>query len=204
MKSGAALLQFPESAVSREPTCARHGEHTLASRPDLIAELERPWRRAYWPLGSGSACGNASKRSSARFNPALAEYELSPAKPLGEVPRMFGLPKTKYALLIAALFLLSIDASAAEDLNSANWFMTSCREAVAGSEENLFYQGYCVGYVTATVETLQSTVMCAPREATERKAVGIVVKYIDDRPARQHENFRSLLREALIAAWPCK
>ena len=35
MKSGAVLLRFPESAVSREPTCARHGEHTLADRPDL-------------------------------------------------------------------------------------------------------------------------------------------------------------------------
>ena len=35
MKSGAVLLRFPESAVSREPTCDRYGEHTLADWPDL-------------------------------------------------------------------------------------------------------------------------------------------------------------------------
>jgi hypothetical protein len=31
-----------------------------------------------------------------------------------------------------------------------------------------------------------------------------VVKYIDDRPARMHENFKVLAIEALRAAWPCE
>ena len=117
---------------------------------------------------------------------------------------MLGVPKSMHPALIALLFLLSTDASAEEDMNSATWLMAGCRAAVAGSKEDLFYQGYCVGYVTATVETLQGTVMCAPKGATEGEAVAIVAKYIDHRPGRQHENFRSLLREALIAAWPCK
>jgi hypothetical protein len=31
----------------------------------------------------------------------------------------------------------------------------------------------------------------------------IVVRYIDDRPARQQEDFRELALEALKNAWPC-
>jgi hypothetical protein len=47
-------------------------------------------------------------------------------------------------LLVAMLLLLPIDASAEEDPNSAKWLMPGCRAAVAGSNEELFYQGYCV------------------------------------------------------------
>ena len=36
------------------------------------------------------------------------------------------------------------------------------------------------------------------------QSVAVVVKYIQERPERMHEDFGKLALEALIAAWPCK
>jgi hypothetical protein len=34
--------------------------------------------------------------------------------------------------------------------------------------------------------------------------VAVVIKYIEARPERMHEQFGDLVFEALTAAWPCK
>ena len=39
---------------------------------------------------------------------------------------------------------------------------------------------------------------------TTNQAIAVVVKYIEARPERMHEDFRALALEALTAAWPCK
>ena len=57
--------------------------------------------------------------------------------------------------------------------------------------------------IVSTLRDVSSDV-CAPDSVTNFQIVRVVVKYIDDRPARQHENFRELAREALRAAWPCR
>jgi hypothetical protein len=44
---------------------------------------------------------------------------------------------------------------------------------------------------------------CAPKSATNMQGVQIVVKYIDARLTRLHENFNKLAAEALRQAWPC-
>jgi hypothetical protein len=36
------------------------------------------------------------------------------------------------------------------------------------------------------------------------QAVGVVVRYIDQRPERMHEKFMTLALEALQQAWPCR
>jgi len=82
--------------------------------------------------------------------------------------------------------------------------MPACRLLVANvftNYDQLFLMGRCVG----TVETIAAHVddVCSPRGVTSGQAVTAVVKYIDDRPARMHENFRRLALEALQAAWPC-
>jgi Rap1a immunity proteins len=45
---------------------------------------------------------------------------------------------------------------------------------------------------------------CVPPTATIGQMVRVVVKYIDQRPERLHEQFTVLAYEALKAAWPCK
>jgi hypothetical protein len=44
---------------------------------------------------------------------------------------------------------------------------------------------------------------CIPPAITIGAVARMVVKYIDDRPTRMHEDFRELALEALKTAWPC-
>ena len=45
--------------------------------------------------------------------------------------------------------------------------------------------------------------ICSPRHWTIEQLVGVVVQYVDSRPARLHEDFTKLAIEALQATWPC-
>jgi hypothetical protein len=47
-------------------------------------------------------------------------------------------------------------------------------------------------------------VQCRPREIALGQLVRVVLKYIDIRPERMHEDFRVLAIEAMKTAWPCK
>ena len=103
-------------------------------------------------------------------------------------------------IALVAATLLSCGASFAEDLDLANYLMPACRSLVAAVnyDQAAFLMGRCVG----TVETIAAHVdVCSPPGVTSGS---VVVKYIDDRPERMHENFRRLALEALQSAWPCK
>jgi hypothetical protein len=45
---------------------------------------------------------------------------------------------------------------------------------------------------------------CPPPTSDARQLARVVVKYIEDRPERMHEDFRTLVLEAFHNAWPCK
>lgn len=77
---------------------------------------------------------------------------------------------------------------------SANWIMPGCRALVAGRDEVAFRQGVCL----VTVVTLTEYVGCAPPQATGGQVVRVVATYIDGLPARLHEDFVVLAREALL------
>lgn len=104
------------------------------------------------------------------------------------------------AVLSMGLFLTCGEAFAEVPL-SADSKIIGCRNYVASSNEDLFSQGYCAGAVQALVEFAAGA--CAPKSATNMQGVQIVVKYIDARPTRLHENFNKLAAEALRQAWPC-
>jgi Ssp1 endopeptidase immunity protein Rap1a len=109
-------------------------------------------------------------------------------------------------IALAAAMLLNCGACFAEDLESANYIMPGCRSFTAetppsSAADDAFKRGQCLGIVD-TIAALTADV-CHPPGVTSGRAVSVVVKYIDDRPARMHENFRLLAREALRAAWPC-
>lgn len=86
------------------------------------------------------------------------------------------------------------------DGNSANYLMVGCRAFVARSTNDPFRQGLCMGRVAATM----ALVSCAPEQVTYGQAVRVVIQYIDERPARLHEDFLVLAREAFNLAWPCR
>jgi hypothetical protein len=105
----------------------------------------------------------------------------------------------------SALFLLSVAVSgvSAQEKASANFRMPGCRDAVASKDtKSPFLEGVCTGAVDALL--FAAVDICPPSEGTLGQALRVVVKYIDDRPARLHEDFRMLAVEAMRAAWPCK
>jgi len=131
------------------------------------------------------------------------------------------------SLFGAALALTVTAAGAAENVHSANYMLPHCRNFVDRKSVDLFNQGICAGLVEGIavpgglvilyalpsdydkpephLRDLQR-MLCidAPDEATVEQMVRVVVAYIDARPARMHEDFRNLAREALRTAWPCR
>jgi hypothetical protein len=120
-------------------------------------------------------------------------------------------PRSKFSLsgivVIAALTLSGGAVFAAEDRGSANFVMPGCRGFLTAlTDENTngepFLQGWCAGNVWGLNSMLESN--CTPPAVTVGQLVRVVVRYIDARPARMHEDFQKLALEAMSAAWPCK
>jgi hypothetical protein len=109
-----------------------------------------------------------------------------------------------HGIALVAAILASCGASFAQDIDSANYNMRGCRALMVEgpNSRDTFLQGKCAGIIDTVVEV--SGTVCPPAGSSGVQALRIVVKYIDDRPARLHEKFTALAREALQAAWPCK
>jgi hypothetical protein len=124
----------------------------------------------------------------------------------------------------AALALIITAASAEEDIDSANSIMPGCR-ALLGPKalDDPFRQGVCEGIISEIAFVgrailirpdpeksrfggILRQILCLdiPAGVTGGQRARVVVSYIDARPARMHEDFRSLALEALRYAWPCK
>lgn len=101
-------------------------------------------------------------------------------------------------------FSAAVPANAQESTNSVNWILPGCRSAMSeGANPNLFFKaGSCNGIVRALVYALPD--VCAPREVNGGQMVAVVVRYIDQYPARWHESFLKMADEALTKAWPCR
>jgi Rap1a immunity proteins len=83
--------------------------------------------------------------------------------------------------------------------------MPGCRAAENYDSPQAYKRGLCMGIVSALLYRDQTiSVVCLPPGVTNFQAIRVVVKYIDDQPARLHDNFKALTLEALQAAWPCK
>ena len=106
--------------------------------------------------------------------------------------------------LIVAIILNCGTAFGQNDL-SANTRMPGCRSFLSRNhqtDEEFGYGAQCAGLIEGIA--FAASGICPPASATKGQAIRVVVKYIDDRPERQNEDFRALAREALRAAWPCK
>ncbi|WP_146216974.1 Rap1a/Tai family immunity protein [Falsiroseomonas bella] len=95
-------------------------------------------------------------------------------------------------------------AAAGLDPGSANFIMAGCHDFIArsGDLSTAYQRGLCVGKVEGVA--VFATGVCYPPEATLGQMIRVVARYIDDRPARLHENFLVLAQDAMRAAWPCR
>jgi Rap1a immunity proteins len=109
-------------------------------------------------------------------------------------------------IVFIAAIVANCGRSFAEDIDSANYAMPACREVAmqVQSAPKTYARGSCMGIIETLRFTGSMLELCIPNAVTNGQMVRVVVKYIDDRPARMHENFKALAIEALRAAWPCE
>lgn len=91
------------------------------------------------------------------------------------------------------------------EISSASALVGGCHDHIARRGADLvgaYYQGLCAGKVEAVA--VFATGICFPQEATVGQMIRVVTRYIDQRPARQHEDFMLLARDAMRDAWPCR
>jgi hypothetical protein len=111
-------------------------------------------------------------------------------------------------------FIMGLVLLAQEDKFSANSMLPYCRAAVNNQAPTLasdaVMQGMCVGIVDA-LDFMMSNYppqedehRSCPPDVTLKETVQVVIKYIDARPERMHENFKTLAIEAIYDAWPCE
>jgi hypothetical protein len=110
-------------------------------------------------------------------------------------------------IAIMPVIILSCGLAFAEaDQLSANFVMAGCRLYLQSDTPvpngTAFDIGRCSGVVEGIIYAASD--ICLPKGVTHGQSVRVVVKYIDERPARQNESFKTLANEALSAAWPCK
>jgi hypothetical protein len=108
--------------------------------------------------------------------------------------------------VIAALMLSGgLAFAASNDTSSANSVMPGCRnfasDNTSSGSDLTFKSGICLGVLLSIYYLTQS---CVPPQVTNQQTARVIVQYIDARPARMHESFIGLAREAIMAAWPCK
>ncbi|SRR6266446_6244758 len=60
-----------------------------------------------------------------------------------------------------------------------------------------------VGYVLGVHDVYRGSLACGPSTATAGQLVDIVLKYLETYPEERHYNAASLVRNALMMAFPC-
>jgi hypothetical protein len=131
------------------------------------------------------------------------------------------------AILCSALMALTITTAVAQvDKDSAASMLPDCKAAIDSDRSgNGFARGFCVGTVLGLAFMAENSDVhvaalsgegqarwfderwqCVkiPDSVTQGQIVGVVVLYIEARPERMHEPFRSLALEALFDAWSCQ
>jgi len=85
---------------------------------------------------------------------------------------------------------------------TANEMTPGCRDHLTRSQENPYLQGLCAGFITGL--NYADNHGCVPNGVTQGQLMRVVVKYIDSRPERMHEDFGMLALEALRSSFPCR
>ena len=97
--------------------------------------------------------------------------------------------------------------------HSANYYLPGCRAFIDKQfVSDPFAQGECAGILeglSVTASNLDPAIFvvsrsCTPDDVTLAQITTVVVRWLDERPQRWHEDFRALALLALHDAWPCK
>jgi Rap1a immunity proteins len=133
------------------------------------------------------------------------------------------------AIICSALMaLLATTALAQQNKDSANYLLPACRAFVEPKElanVDPMDMALCLGTVLGLAHVAKYSVVSSaafsgpgksramkehwrcvdiPSDASQAELMHAVVGYIEARPKRLHESFRTLALEGLFDAWPCK
>jgi len=110
--------------------------------------------------------------------------------------------------------VVAVSALAQEDKDSASYMLRYCR-AAANNEPltrpaDAAMAGMCVGMIDG-ISLMMSDFppeekeksSCPPSKVKLEHIVRAVIAYIEARPERMNENFKTLTIEAIHEAWPC-
>ena len=116
---------------------------------------------------------------------------------------------------ISLALVLSVAALAQlDDKFTAKYLLPYCRDAINNKAPTMssdaVMQGMCVGIIDA-INFMMSELppeekehrTCPPANVPLDQTVRAVIAYIEARPKRMHENFKTLVMEAIHDAWPC-
>jgi len=120
----------------------------------------------------------------------------------------------RYVIAVAIAFSVLITSATGQQVTedtSTNAVFLGCKSFAETQRANLQLLqlgNFCSGVVHGLAYVgkilppeIQS---CAPPTSDARQLARVVVKYIEARPQRMHEDFRHLTLEAFHYAWPCK
>ena len=120
----------------------------------------------------------------------------------------------RYVIAVAIAFSVLITSATGQQVTedtSANAVFLGCKSFAETQRANLQLLqlgNFCSGVVHGLAyvgEILPPEIQsCAPPTSDARQLARVVVKYIEARPQRMHEDFRHLTLEAFHYAWPCK
>jgi hypothetical protein len=99
-------------------------------------------------------------------------------------------------------------AEGAQSFHSADAMLPGSKLLVAGAMgkdlSEAYDVGFCAGTVSAIVSLTRGYDMCPSSSVTQGQILQVVIRYVEARPQRVHEEFGPLAIEALRDGWPCK
>ena len=106
--------------------------------------------------------------------------------------------KMKKLILLLSFFVVLLPIpSIAGGFQSGNQLLALCKDTFGS-----FNSGACLGYVSGVADTMDSS-MCLTSGVTVQQLESVVKKYMNEHPEKLHYLASSIIREALIKAFPC-
>jgi hypothetical protein len=118
-----------------------------------------------------------------------------------------------FRVVFIALVVLFMGVPANSELppSNGNELIENCKEAIKGDSDDFFKSGWCYGFLQGASEMFVMAKIlgqlppsyCMPAEVTEKQAVRIVMKYLQNHPEKLHYPRTNLVYRALAQAFPC-
>ena len=112
--------------------------------------------------------------------------------------------KKLFQSIMVALFILAMSMPTYADTTGSE-LAEYCKNTIDG--EARFSDGVCMGLIKGFADGYSGSgakSYCIPNKATNSQIQKVVVKYLDNHPARLHEWYGKLVLDAIKEAFPCK